>query len=99
MSDFTADDVRRLATLALLDLDPDETAAFSRQLGEILGFARQIDAVDTSALDGTSELATPQAASRDDALEPSLPRERVLAAAPDADPATGLLKVPRVFNG
>jgi Asp-tRNA(Asn)/Glu-tRNA(Gln) amidotransferase C subunit len=34
---------------------------------------------------------------RDDAVRPSLPREEALAAAPDADVAAGLFKVPRVL--
>jgi Asp-tRNA(Asn)/Glu-tRNA(Gln) amidotransferase C subunit len=35
---------------------------------------------------------------RDDTVVPSLPREASLAAAPDADPAAGLFKVPRVMG-
>jgi Asp-tRNA(Asn)/Glu-tRNA(Gln) amidotransferase C subunit len=35
---------------------------------------------------------------RDDEVRPSLPREASLAAAPDADAAAGLFKVPRVIG-
>jgi aspartyl-tRNA(Asn)/glutamyl-tRNA(Gln) amidotransferase subunit C len=99
MSAFSSEDVRRLAALARLEIDAGETEAFARQLAEILDFARQIDAVDTTSLDGAGAMIPPHAAPRPDVLEPSLPRETVLSAAPDGDPATGLLKVPRVFNG
>jgi aspartyl-tRNA(Asn)/glutamyl-tRNA(Gln) amidotransferase subunit C len=100
MSAFTADDVRRLAALARLELGPDETEAFARQLGEILEFARQVQAVETSALDAESEhILAARAPAREDTCTPSLARDEVLSAAPDGDPATGLLKVPRVLNG
>ena len=99
MSAFSAEDVRRLAALARLEIDAAETESFARQLAEILDFARQIDAVDTERLDSAGAMIPPHPASRPDVLEPSLPRETVLSVAPDGDPATGLLKVPRVFNG
>src|SRR5918993_2443508 len=42
MSSFSPDDVRRLASLARLQLSDAEIASFARQLGEILDFARQV---------------------------------------------------------
>ena len=100
MSGFTPEDVQRLAALARLELGPEETEAFARELREILEFARQVDAVDTSRVDASgSLLAPPQEPTREDVLQASLPRREVLAAAPDADLATGLFKVPRVLNG
>lgn len=100
MSAFTAGDVQRLAALARLELGPEEIDAFARQLSEILEFARQVQAVDTSLLaeqDGI--VLAPEPARRDDGLVPSLPRDEVLSGAPDADRTTGLFKVPRVLNG
>ena len=96
VSTFAEDDVRRLARLARLDLDPDEITAFTQQLGDILEFARQIQSVETDAI---ADDAQPDASPlREDARLPSLPREEVRAAAPDHDPATGLIKVPRVLG-
>lgn len=100
MSVFTAQDVKRLAALAQLELAPDEIEIFARQLGEILEYARQVQAVDTSAIADTDIIGlAPEPARRDDVLEPCLPREDVLSGAPDADPVAGLFKVPRVVNG
>ena len=82
---FTAEDVQRLATLARLELSPEEVTAFARQLGEILEFARQVQAIDTPALDADHVLA-PAPPVRDDVVQPSLPGD-------------GLFKVPRVLNG
>ena len=100
MSAFTAQTVERLAALAQLELAPEEIEVFVRQLNDILEFARQVQAVDTSAIANADVIGLPPAAAqRDDVLEPSLPREVTLAGAPDADASTGLFKVPRVFNG
>ena len=92
---FTAEDVRRLARLARLDLDEDEVSAFTRQLGDILEFARQIQAVDTTAVTDTTAAGVPPL--REDTPRASLSRNDVFAAAPDHDPATGLITVPRVI--
>ena len=96
VSTFTADDVRRLARLARLRLDDDEVSAFTRQLGDILEFARQVQSVDTTAVSGhAADVLRPL---REDAPSPSLARHDVLAAAPDHDATSGLIKVPRVIG-
>lgn len=99
MPAFTADDVRRLAALAQLELTSEEGESFARQLSEILDFARQVQSVDTSsaaAADGF--LLDPSPPPRGDTHRPSLPRDEVLRAAPEGDRVTGLLKVPRVLG-
>lgn len=104
MATFTADDVRRLASLARLELTTDEIDAFAHQLGEILDFARQVQEAEAAApadMDHVQPAGTtlpPRPPFRDDRVDPSLARDVVLVAAPDGDPATGFFKVPRVFN-
>ena len=99
MPTFTRDDVRRLAALARLDVSEQETALFTRQLSDVLEFVRQIQAVDTSAVDVPSSLTGGTSILRNDEVLPSLERADVLTAAPSADRAAGLFKVPRVLNG
>ena len=94
---FTRVDVERVARLARLELSADEKDLFARQLAGILAYAEQIQRVPTAGVEPTSH-AGDAAALRDDAVQPSLPREESLAAAPSADPAAGLFKVPRVLN-
>ena len=104
MSSFSAEDVRRLASLARLELSDAEVASFARQLGDILEFATQVQSAGVPA-DSRGKAATagtmlaPAPASRDDVVLASLPRDAALAEAPDADPEAGVFKVPRVFNG
>lgn len=98
MSTFTRRDVEHLASLARLELTDDEKGLFTRQLSDILAFVREIQAVDTSALEPAADGAR-ALGWRDDAVQPSLDRGEVLAASPEADAASGLFKVPRVLNG
>ena len=98
MSTFSRAEVQRLARLARLELTDEELDLFARQLGDILVFARQIEAVDTTSV--TDEAAPlPVDVLRHDEVGPSLDRSDVLDLAPDPDRATGLFKVPRVLNG
>ena len=97
MPDMTEDDVRRLAQLARLELTEDEIAAFVTQLGEILAFARTIQSVGSAG--GDTVRPPSSSAGREDTAQPSLPRDMAISGAADADPATGLFKVPRVLGG
>jgi len=92
--------VRRIATLARLELTADEIAMFADQLTAILAYADQVQQVDTSATTGAAAAPTvnPLHATRGDDLAPCLPRELVLEQAPDADPDAGVFKVPRVLG-
>jgi aspartyl-tRNA(Asn)/glutamyl-tRNA(Gln) amidotransferase subunit C len=98
MSDtFSRGDVERVARLARLELTADEKDLFARQLAGILAYAEQIQRVPTEGIEPTSH-AGDAAMLRDDEVRPSLPRDASLAAAPDADTAAGLFKVPRVIG-
>lgn len=96
---FTPDDVDRIAELARLSLTSDERALFTRQLADILAYAEQVQEVDTDGIPPTSHACASAAALREDQERPGLPRDEALAAAPDADRAAGLFKVPRVLGG
>jgi aspartyl-tRNA(Asn)/glutamyl-tRNA(Gln) amidotransferase subunit C len=94
---FSRGDVERVAHLARLELNAEEKDLFARQLAGILAYAEQIQRVPTEGVEPTSH-AGEAAMLRDDERQPSLPRAASLAAAPDADAAAGLFKVPRVIG-
>lgn len=93
--------MQRIATLARLELTPEEIALFADQLTAILAYAGQVQQVDTSdpglRAEASLELA-PLHATRADEPVPSLPRDAVLEQAPDADRSAGVFKVPRVLG-
>ena len=94
---FTADDVKAIAALAQLDLEPDEIDLFARQLSEFLGYATEVLAVDTAGVAPTAYVGS-STTDRPDEVRASLDREAALAGAPDPAADAGLFKVPRVIG-
>ena len=97
---FSREEVQRIASLARIALTAGERDLLARQLGEILAYAEQIGAVDTSRVPDAAEAPLPSAGvdGRADEIRPSLDRDAALDAAPDADLAAGFFKVPRVLG-
>src|SRR5688572_30505322 len=96
---LTVADVERIAALAQLELTEDEKHLFTRQLADILAYAEQVQAVDTTGVEATAHVLANQRVERADELQPSLPVGDVMANAPDADEDAGLFRVPRVIGG
>ena len=92
-------DVERIAALANLELTDEEKQLFTRQLAEILAYAEQVQALDTSGVPATAHVLTGQGAEREDAPRASLKMADALGNAPDAALDEGLFKVPRVIGG
>ena len=90
-------DVARVAALARLELTPDETTLFKKQLTEILAYAEAVQQVDTTGILPTSHAGAGEPVWREDVVRPSLDRDRVLEGAPGASPRAGLFKVPKVL--
>ena len=98
-SALTIADVERIAALAHLDLTADEKVLFTRQLADILAYAQQVQAIDTSGVPATAHVHGGQQTERDDTPHESLSVADALANAPDAAPTAGLFRVPRVIGG
>ena len=96
---LTIADVERIATLAQLELTDEEKQLFTRQLGDILAYAEQVQAIDTSGVPATAHVHAGQRTERDDDPRPSLTVDEAMANAPDADRDAGLFRVPRVIGG
>jgi aspartyl-tRNA(Asn)/glutamyl-tRNA(Gln) amidotransferase subunit C len=56
MADLTRDDILKLAYLARISLSDDEADAFVPEFAEILKYVEQLNAVDTSGLEPTSQV-------------------------------------------
>jgi aspartyl-tRNA(Asn)/glutamyl-tRNA(Gln) amidotransferase subunit C len=96
---LTVTDVERIAALAQLELTPDEKQLFTKQLADILAYAEQVQAIDTSGVAATAHVLPGQRVERDDTPRPCLPVAEALSNAPDADTDAGLFRVPRVIGG
>jgi len=87
--------VRRVAALARLHIDPSEEARFVRELASILSYVEQLQALDVSGIEPTSQVgAGTQTAMRRDEIKPCEVREEALEQAPDRD--GDYFRVPRV---
>jgi aspartyl-tRNA(Asn)/glutamyl-tRNA(Gln) amidotransferase subunit C len=74
--------VAKLAALSLTDVEVDRLVG---ELGRILGHVEQLDALDTRDVPPTAHVASVAAPSRPDEVAPCLPREDVLAQAPEVE--------------
>lgn len=79
--------LRHVAELAALSLSPEEEASLGEDIGRVLTYMEELDAVDTSSVDATSHLVdvVPARAGdgwRDDEPVPSLASAAVLGGAP-----------------
>jgi aspartyl-tRNA(Asn)/glutamyl-tRNA(Gln) amidotransferase subunit C len=100
-SALTRERVAAIAALAHLELDEPELDLFARQLANILDYANQVQAIDTTGVPPTASLVAGHTADRADQVQPSLDIVDTLANAPDADRSRlegGFFKVPRVIG-
>jgi aspartyl-tRNA(Asn)/glutamyl-tRNA(Gln) amidotransferase subunit C len=94
---LTIEDVERIARLANLELTRDEKELFTKQLADILAYAEQVQAVDTTGVEATAHVNV-HGVERPDQPKPSLDVIDAVANAPDAAPDAGLFRVPRVIG-
>jgi aspartyl-tRNA(Asn)/glutamyl-tRNA(Gln) amidotransferase subunit C len=76
------EDVLRIARLANLDLDEDDAARMTRDLGAILAYVRQLEEVDVRDVEPTAHVELEQLPLRADETRESLPRDLALREAP-----------------
>jgi aspartyl-tRNA(Asn)/glutamyl-tRNA(Gln) amidotransferase subunit C len=110
MSDLervSLEDVRRVAELAQLELTAEEEPRMRRDLNAILDYVAQLGQLDTSQVEPMAQVSEVLAASadlppeklsvlREDEVQPSLDRQRVMAEAPESDGV--FFKVPKVIE-
>jgi aspartyl-tRNA(Asn)/glutamyl-tRNA(Gln) amidotransferase subunit C len=84
--------VLHVARLARLELDEDEVQRMAEELSKVLDHVEQIQELDLQGVLPTSHVVEVTGALRADEPVPSLPRDAVLAAAPE--PVNGGFGVP-----
>ena len=93
---LTEKDVDYVARLARLEVTAEERALYTGQLGKILGHADDLKAVDTSHVEPTSHVLPLKNVLRQDVPAESMPREEILANAPDK--SKGCFRVPKIIE-
>ena len=79
---LSADQVRWVAHLARLELSEDEFATFTRDLGAIVDYVNQLQAVPTDGVEPLAHAVELSDVFRADELAPSLTVDQALANAP-----------------
>lgn len=82
---LSADQVRKVASLARLKLGDEELAALTGQLSQILNYVAVLDQVDTSHVEPMVHAVDLHNVFRADELTGSLPRAEALENAPRTD--------------
>lgn len=96
MSKISDAEVRRLANLARIGLQDDEVAKLATELDAIVGFVEQLQAVDTSDVEPTSQVTGLTDVWRADEAKPStISQDQLLQNAPERQ--DGYIKVRRVL--
>jgi len=95
-SSLTRAEVEHVARLARLALTDAELDALTPELAKILEYAAQVSALDTEGVPPTAQPLPLVNVFRPDEVQPFLPRDVVLAAAPATE--DGRFRVPRILG-
>ena len=95
MSKITADDVRKVAKLARLDLPEDTIATYTVQLERILDYVDQLQAVDTEGVLPTTRAEEVVNATREDTVVATDVRQDLLDQAPQRE--GDFFRVPKIL--
>ncbi|WP_008313824.1 Asp-tRNA(Asn)/Glu-tRNA(Gln) amidotransferase subunit GatC [Leptolyngbya sp. PCC 6406] len=90
------DQVRKVASLARLDLTTIEEAQFTTQLNSILDYVEQLSELDTTDVPPTTRAIETRNITRPDELESFRDRESLLENAPDRE--ANYFKVPKILG-
>jgi len=96
MSKITAEDVRKVAQLARLDLPEEKIVTYTGQLERILEYVAHLEAVDTKGVPATTRAVEVVNVTRDDRIEPTPVREQLLDLAPQRE--GDFFRVPRILG-
>lgn len=89
-------DVKKVATLARLELSPGDLTQMADQLNKILGYVDQLNEVDTEGLEPLAHPLPLSNVFREDVPTPSLPVDAALQNAPNR--LADFFGVPAVFD-
>lgn len=92
---ITKKEVEYAAALAKLDLTQQERDRFAAEFSGILEHVKRLDRVNTDSVPPTIYVMPQRNVFREDVVEPSMDREKVLSNAPDRH--RGCFRVPRVI--
>ncbi|MZP30816.1 Asp-tRNA(Asn)/Glu-tRNA(Gln) amidotransferase subunit GatC [Heliobacterium undosum] len=91
---LTKAEVEHVAMLARLELSEADVERYTTQLNAILDYAQRLQALDTKDVPPTAHVFPLHNVMRDDRIDPSMDREKIVANAPEEE--DGFFRVPRI---
>lgn len=89
-------EVEHIAALARLKLSEEEKEKYSQQLSEILNYVEKLQAVDTSAIEPTSQVTGLENVMRQDEVIDFAAAKGLIGQMPESQ--DDFLKIPKVFS-
>ena len=94
---ITKEEIIKIAKLSKLNVSENDLESYSKQISKILDYMSQLNKVDTENIDEFSnKLFDNNQDLREDVVEPSLDRDKVLKNSPESDGV--YVKVPKVIS-
>lgn len=94
--EITKDTVQKVAKLAKLQFNEEETALIQKDLSKMLAFVDQINQVDTEAVLPLTHMNQEANVLREDDVEETITQEQALKNAPQKD--SDYFKIPKVLS-
>lgn len=96
MAKISKSDLEHVANLARLELNSEEKAKFTEQLGAVLEYFEKLDAADTSEVAAIGQINDMENVTTDDSIGEKYDRIEMLANTPEKE--DGFIKVKAVFE-
>ena len=96
MTQITANDVRKVAKLARLELPDQQVELFTNQLEKILGYVAQLEEIDTQDVPPTTRAVEVVNVLREDSVQTTTIRDELLDQAPDRE--GNFFRVPKILS-
>lgn len=96
MTDITKDQVKHVAHLARLAITEDEAEALTKDLSAIIGYAAQLNELDTENIEPTTHVLDMKNVMRKDEPKKWITQEEALKNAPDTK--DGHFRVPSILE-
>lgn len=96
MAKITKDDLEHVANLARLELNSEEKAKFTEQLGAILEYFAKLDAAKTAGVKPIDQINEMENVTTEDVIGEKYERKELLANTPEQE--DGFIKVKAIFE-
>ena len=93
---LSENDVKHVASLARIHVNPDEIIALQKDIGNILNYVKKLEELDVSQVEATSHVLNLKNVYREDVVKPSLNQQEIMKMSVSSH--NGYFKVPKIIE-